>query len=191
MRCISESDYLSVRERSIQAIGSSYWNNLNSHCQWRQTIAFSLEVNGLNHSESIHSGQNILHVLPFIVTTHTVGLISGRQPFSRITGAGVSRHFSLDFNCTINKRPPFAICAMTTPRRHGHWFRFEAQVKQGCSAIMTCVCMHRLYDTCLSEELLIFIVTPSLEFLGPLLRGFCPTAGVSHMFLQHVVGPSV
>lgn len=34
-------------KRSIQVVGSPYWNNLNSHCQRRQTMAFNLEVNVL------------------------------------------------------------------------------------------------------------------------------------------------
>ena len=47
------------------------------------------------------------------------------------------------------------------------------------------------------QRSLICIVTSSLEFLGPLLRGFCPyslasvTARRSHIFLEHVVGSSV
>lgn len=47
------------------------------------------------------------------------------------------------------------------------------------------------------QMILICFVTSSLEFLGDLLRGFCPysltsvTAGVSHIFLEHVFGSSV
>lgn len=66
------------------------------------------------------------------------------------------------------------MCEVGAPRRHIYRYVFrvggEAQGDQGWSTIITCRCMHRLYDASVLNE--VDLDSSSLTLLGKLLRRF-------------------